>query len=101
MNISITGFNTETEVAIRSMVSKKIGKLFYDTYTERMDIRFEDGSYYGGLHCGNTFEYLKDHSWTNPEWLPTRLEFDHSADDFYLVGLYAPGKIPIDHAVRI
>jgi len=78
----------------------KIGFLFYDNYLERLDIKFEDGTYYDGLHCGETLEYLKDNSWTNHEWLPTRVEYDHSEGEWYLVGLYAPGKIPTQNTVR-
>jgi hypothetical protein len=78
----------------------KIGKLYYDTAIERIDIKFEDGTYYGGLHCGESIEFLKDNLWTDAEWLSTRIEFDHDTDDWYLVGLCAAGQIPVDNIVR-
>ena len=71
----------------------KIGRLFHDG--NRLDIKFEDGTYYGGLHCGETLEYLKDNSWTLHEWIPTRVE--HS-NGWYLIGL--SGEIPVDNTVR-
>jgi hypothetical protein len=77
----------------------KIGKLYYDSSAERLDIKYEDGSYYGGLHCGETLEYLKDYRWTDAEWIPTRVEADVDGE-WYLVGLYGGGEIPVDNAVR-
>lgn len=45
----------------------------------RLDIQFESGDCYGGLHCGKAMEALVD-----GVWIPTRVEM---ADDWYLVGL--------------
>ena len=78
----------------------KVGKLYYDGSDNRLDIKFEDGTYYGGLHCGETLEYLKDNSWTLGKWLPTRIEYDHSEKEWYLVGLYGAGEIPTENTVR-
>lgn len=57
----------------------KQGTLVYDLATDRYDIRFDLGCYYGGLHCGECFDVLID-----GEWKPTRIEM---ADDWYLVGI--------------
>lgn len=57
----------------------KNGTLFYDADTKRMDICFEDGSTFGGLHCGTTFDVLID-----GRWVPTRIEM---SDQWYLIGV--------------
>ena len=44
-----------------------------------MDIRFSLKSYYGGLHCGETFDVK-----INGKWVPTRIEMGRS---WYLVGI--------------
>jgi len=66
----------------------KQGKLYYDGNLGRYDILFEDGSEYGGLHCGDCFEVqlLKSAS----GWIPTRIEYDHG-DDGGEVGWYLTG----------
>ena len=56
----------------------KEGVLYYDKSNGRYDVAFHDGSYYGGLHCGNTFEIL-----VNDAWKPTRIEH---GSGWYLVG---------------
>lgn len=67
------------------------GTLVYNERTERYDIRFGLTDYYGGLHCGETFEVLVD-----GEWLPTRIEM---LEDWYLVGI--PAKNLAGLQVRI
>lgn len=57
----------------------KTGTLIYDPLTDRADVRYANGSNYGGLHCGTTLEVFY-----NGEWIPTRIE---CADDWYLVGI--------------
>ena len=47
----------------------KTGALIYDPLTDRVDVRYSDGSSYGGLHCGTTLEVFY-----NGEWIPTRIE---------------------------
>lgn len=44
-----------------------------------MDIRFSLDDYYGGLHCGTTFDVL-----VGRRWIPTRIEL---GADWYLVGV--------------
>ena len=62
-------------------MSNKEGKLFYDGKTGRYDILFEDGSIYGGLHCGNCFDYF-----TADGWKPTRIEYAHGNNKgWYLI----------------
>ena len=46
----------------------KSGVLVYDRENERMDIRFGLENYYGGLHCGTTFDVL-----IGRRWIPTRI----------------------------
>ena len=41
------------------MVKKK-GVLCYDRESGRYDIYFGNGSYYGGLHCGDCFDVEMD-----------------------------------------
>jgi hypothetical protein len=55
------------------------GALIYDSDQDRMDIRFDDDHYHGGLHCGTPLEVF-----TGGKWVPTRIE---KSDDWYLVGL--------------
>ena len=61
---------------------RREGALFYDNAIGRFDIRFIDGVSYGGLHCGECFE-VKVFS----IWEPTRIEYCHESQDWYLVGL--------------
>jgi hypothetical protein len=57
----------------------KTGALIYDEQKCRLDIRFGSADYYGGLHCGETFEVMID-----GEWIPTRIE---KTRDWFLVGI--------------
>ena len=54
-----------------------VGKPLADRY----DIRFDLADYYGGLHCGETFDVM-----VGGRWKPTRIEM---AEDWYLVGVRA------------
>lgn len=57
----------------------KQGVLVYDKLTDRMDIRFDVDSFFGGLHCGMTLDvFIKN------RWIPTRIEY---GDNWYLVGI--------------
>ena len=49
--------------------------------TDRYDIRFDLADYYGGLHCGETFDVM-----VGGRWKPTRIEM---AENWYLVGIHA------------
>ena len=60
---------------------KKQGVLIYDDVIGRMDIRFGPLDYYGGLHCGETFDVM-----VGGRWRPTRIEM---AENWYLVGIHA------------
>ena len=61
----------------------KQGRLFYDKGSERYDFHYKDDDDdecdYGGIHCGEVFEFK-----LNDIWVPARVEM---ADDWYLVGL--------------
>lgn len=57
----------------------KNGVLVPQCDSGRMDIRFSDTVYYGGLHCGETFDVK-----INGKWVPTRIEFEAQ---WYLVGV--------------
>lgn len=61
----------------------KTGYLVYDYRTNRYDIYFGGEEFYGGLHCGDSFQVK-----INNEWVETRIEL--SQGKWYLVG------IPID-----
>ena len=55
------------------------GTLVYDRKSDRMDICFGQGDYYGGLHCGTPLEVQIGES-----WIPTRIEM---GNNWYLVGV--------------
>lgn len=57
----------------------KKGVLVPQRGSDRMDIRFSISEYYGGLHCGETFEVQ-----INGKWIPTRIEMGR---DWFLVGV--------------
>ena len=57
----------------------KQGALIFDEQADRYDIRFDLADYYGGLHCGETFDVM-----VGGRWKPTRIEM---AEDWYLVGI--------------
>ncbi len=59
----------------------KQGALIFDEQADRYDIRFDLADYYGGLHCGETFDVM-----VGGRWKPTRIEM---AEDWYLVGVRA------------
>ena len=59
----------------------KQGALIFDEQTDRYDIRFDFADYYGGLHCGETFDVM-----VGGRWRPTRIEM---AENWYLVGIHA------------
>ena len=47
----------------------KQGALIFDEQADRYDIRFDLADYYGGLHCGETFDVM-----VGGKWRPTRIE---------------------------
>ena len=42
----------------------KQGALIFDERSDRYDIRFDLADYYGGLHCGETFDVMVGGRWT-------------------------------------
>lgn len=60
----------------------KEGNLFLDYSSDSVDIRFSCEDFYGGLHCGTTFDV-----WWNGHWVPTRIEM--GSQGWYLVGIQA------------
>lgn len=66
---------------IKETVKMKIGALVPQPESDRMDIRFSPTDYYGGLHCGETFEVK-----VNGKWIPTRIEMGRK---WYLIGVPA------------
>jgi hypothetical protein len=69
----------------------KEGLLVFRPKTDRPDIKYKDGSFHGGLHCGSTLEAM-----AGGEWRPTRIEYHHT---WCLVGI-AGGDDIIGLAVR-
>ena len=61
----------------------KRGTLFYDEKSGRYNFHYVDGDGdrrdYGGIHCGEVFEFR-----LNDVWVPARVEMDR---EWYLVGL--------------
>ena len=66
----------------------KQGALIFDEQADRYDIRFDLADYYGGLHCGETFDVM-----VGGRWKPTRIEM---AEDWYLVGIRADDLSGLD-----
>lgn len=60
----------------------KRGKFMFNKETQRYDICFGTGDYYGGLHCGDCFEIFLD-----GKWVKTRLEMNVMNNEWYLVGI--------------
>ena len=59
------------------------GTLIYDRQSGRYDIRYRQGGYYGGLHCGTCLDVLVGDS-----WIPTSIEYSScGAEGWYLTGL--------------
>lgn len=69
----------------------KQGNLYFNGATGRVRAVFLDDQ--DDLHCGMTMEALVD-----GEWIPTRLE---KRDDWYLVGLFDEGPIPLGQDIRL
>ena len=69
----------------------KYGKLDYDYSVNRMDVKFEDGARFGGLHCGEPMEVK-----INGKWVPTRIEYGR---EWYIVA--APRVNPEGLEVRM
>ena len=58
---------------------------------ERPDIAFEDGTLYGGLHCGDCFRYYKN------GWIDVRLEYCEDGWVFVCHGEY----LPVQYGTRV
>ena len=61
--------------------SKTMGSLIFDPESGRYDIRMGLDTYYGGLHCGECFDVLREDG-----WIPVRIEMNMN-QKWYLVGL--------------
>jgi len=92
--------------ALESKVGErmKLGRLFYDSSEQRLNIRFEDGTYSGGLRCGDGLEFrtvdFTKSRLGDEAWVHTSIEYCHTEQEWYLVGLYSPGEIPVHNLVR-
>ena len=69
----------------------KQGALIFDEQTDRYDIRFDLADYYGGLHCGETFDVM-----VGGRWRPTRIEM---AENFVNVGSNHIGVFALQHFI--
>jgi len=58
------------------------GYITWNADSRRPDIKYQNGAYHGGLHCGNTLDVLIAN-----QWQPTRIEYRHSTGAWYLVGI--------------
>lgn len=58
----------------------KPGTLVYDKESGRYDIRSGLNEYYGGLHCGQSFEVFD-----GKHWKPTRIEMDSAGTGIWWV----------------
>ena len=69
----------------------KQGALIFDERSDRYDIRFDLADYYGGLHCGETFDVMVGGRWKpHPHcvrgqlvsgWHPCRRPFRPAGED--------------------
>lgn len=59
-----------------------IGQLKYNEDTERIEL---DGN---GLHAGDPLTVLIVNQAGKPEWMDTRIEFDHGSKTWLLIGLW-------------
>lgn len=75
----------------------------------RLNIRYPDGTYSGGMSCGTVIEVeywkcIDDEKLTHiPVWISTTIESGYNADGeeaWYLTGLYKAGDIPTGLIVR-
>lgn len=57
---------------------------------DRPDIVFEDGTLYGGLHCGECLSIFEE----KMGWIPVRLEF---TDDWVLIDGSRAKSIPVPY----
>jgi hypothetical protein len=60
----------------------KEGRITWDAGTGRPDIKYYDGSHYGGFHCGDAFDVF-----IRGDWQPTRIEYQHCTGTWYLIGI--------------
>jgi len=56
------------------------GSIVWDAVSERPDIMYRDGTFHGGLHCGETFEVM-----AGGKWRQARIEYRQSTDSWYLL----------------
>ena len=73
----------------------KYGRLFYDGQLDHINVRFKDGSYGDGFHCGDVLETYNP---TNGGWEQRRLEYDDNRDEWFFVGF---GSIPVSTVIRM
>jgi len=66
----------------------KEGCIIYDAYAARPDIRYRDGTYYGGLHCGNTLEVF-----VRGNWEQARLEYSWISERWFFYDINNIGDI--------
>lgn len=65
-----------------------LGILIYNG--DRPDVALENGTLYGGLHCGECFRYY------NGRWINVRLEY---ADDWILI--HGRGRMNIVYGTQV
>lgn len=70
-----------------------VGILIYNDETDRLDVLLEDGTTYGGLHCGEVIEAR-----IGDFWKSVRVE---NNGDWYLAEGFTAGAIPANLAVRL
>lgn len=56
------------------------GTMFLDPETDRMAVKFKDGTTSRGFHCGDTFQVFLHGTWQN-----ARIEYGHSGQGWYLI----------------
>lgn len=61
---------------------------------DRPDIVFEDGTLYGGLHCGECLSIFEE----KMGWIPVRLEF---TDDWVLIDGSRAKPTPVPYGVFV
>jgi hypothetical protein len=77
------------------------GTLVYDSNSDRLAICYHNLDL-DHLHCGDCIEVLRTIITEDYKevWIPTRVEYSHKANDWYLVDMFKPGSIQRDLTVR-
>ena len=83
-------------------LTKRYGSLIYNKELKRLDIIFDDGETYGGLHCGKYLEVFIDLQFGGFEWRETFVEMG-LPNQWCLIDAIEPKSLPpfVNHKIRV